>query len=433
MTNDSDPATRERLRALLDRVPVDIGQHLDRLRSGEGALEHGARGVAGPRRVLIAVCALALSFLMIVWLGVAFRSSPRPPLTFPPCTWSVVPSPNYLPVSRYNYLNAVSADAPNDVWAIGAGYVDAEGGTSVSTILHWDGSTWHQVGATGGRLQGISAESPSDVWTIGRTASRFDGSGWQTTTLADPGTKFWNLSAVHAVSPSDVWAVGGTADPGGVGAPLIEHWDGSRWSIIPTTGVPRSPLNGATQAGLSAVSVGPDGTVWAVGEATTTTAGGSQQPLILRGDPSGFATVAAPPPIPGKSVDWLFGVAASVQSAVAVGSYSFTDGYGGRGDAAFALRWDGAAWNESALPAFPDSSRLDGVAYRGDETLAVGSAGGKALILTRSGSSWTQAGTSGSKGTSLQAISVAPDGSVWVVGSRTASGGAQRTLTMRCA
>src|SRR5205085_9958241 len=45
------------------------------------------------------------------------------------------------------------------------------------------------------------------------------------------------LSEVTAISSTDVWAVG--ANPNTVpGQPLIEHWDGKRWRIVP--GAPRT-------------------------------------------------------------------------------------------------------------------------------------------------------------------------------------------------
>ncbi|HEY3902881.1 MAG TPA: hypothetical protein VGM14_03095 [Streptosporangiaceae bacterium] len=53
-----------------------------------------------------------------------------------------------------------------------------------------------------------------------------------------------------ASSPKDAWAA--RAD---FGFPaLTEHWDGTAWQIVPT------PVGG----GVNAVSVGPEGTIWAV-------------------------------------------------------------------------------------------------------------------------------------------------------------------------
>jgi hypothetical protein len=41
------------------------------------------------------------------------------------------------------------------------------------------------------------------------------------------------LSAVSVVSASDVWAVGSSPHANG-GSTLVEHWDGSAWTIVPS-------------------------------------------------------------------------------------------------------------------------------------------------------------------------------------------------------
>src|SRR3954466_4464691 len=66
------------------------------------------------------------------------------------------------------------------------------------------------------------------------------------------------LQAVDAVGPSDVWAVGHYQDFGNVKT-LVEHWNGSVWSIVP------SPNGGEFTNGLlSVAALGPND-VWAVG------------------------------------------------------------------------------------------------------------------------------------------------------------------------
>jgi hypothetical protein len=393
------------------------------------------------RHFLIATCVLALSFLMFVWLGAVFRPTPQRAQTFPPCTWRVVPSPNLFASTRDDNLVSVSADAPNDVWAVGNSSQLREGGANRSMILHWNGSAWSLAYTLTGTARGVSADSPSDVWVVADIRGdhalglRFDGSNWRPTSLADPGTTSWNLAAIHAVAPDDVWAVGGTADLGGSGAPLIEHWDGARWSIVPAVGVPRDEA-GVPNASLTSLAVSADGTVWAVGQATS--AAGSQEPLVLRGGAGGFRVVPTPSPVAGNGSDWLFGVSTSGRGVDAVGSYSSTEGYGGRGDRPLAIAWEGSAWHEDVLPDIPGSWRLFATATRGRQVFAVGSDGisvlskGKTLVLVRSASGWSRVPAPSPAGSSLQAISVAPDGGIWAVGSRRGPGGSARTLTMHC-
>jgi hypothetical protein len=69
--------------------------------------------------------------------------------------------------------------------------------------------------------------------------------------------QFGGVSAVAALSPTNVWAVGaGPGSSGDIPAALIEHWNGTSWSIVSTPSGPRS------LAGMTALS---GGTVIAAG------------------------------------------------------------------------------------------------------------------------------------------------------------------------
>jgi hypothetical protein len=65
-----------------------------------------------------------------------------------------------------------------------------------------------------------------------------------------------DLSAVTAPASNNVWALGVA---GGSSDALVEHWDGTSWSIVPT------PAGVNFIAGAAALS---DGTVIAVGQGT---------------------------------------------------------------------------------------------------------------------------------------------------------------------
>src|SRR5436190_9573578 len=88
------------------------------------------------------------------------------------------------------------------------------------------------------------------------------GSGWQLVRSANPRENHDFFNGVAAVAPDDVWAVGGR-DELSRDHPhdhtLIEHWDGTRWSIV------KSP-NASGASRLDAIAaVGPDD-IWAVGQ-----------------------------------------------------------------------------------------------------------------------------------------------------------------------
>jgi hypothetical protein len=69
--------------------------------------------------------------------------------------------------------------------------------------------------------------------------------------------------SVVAISADDVWAVGWT---GGNSGPitLIEHWNGSTWSVVP------SPNPSATDNHLWGVTALATNNVWAVGDFNAT-------------------------------------------------------------------------------------------------------------------------------------------------------------------
>jgi hypothetical protein len=48
---------------------------------------------------------------------------------------------------------------------------------------------------------------------------------------------FNRFFGVAAVSSNDVWAVGVTSN-GGLSATLVEHWNGTSWTVIPSPNLP---------------------------------------------------------------------------------------------------------------------------------------------------------------------------------------------------
>ncbi|MFL5338332.1 MAG: hypothetical protein ACJ8H8_35485, partial [Geminicoccaceae bacterium] len=132
----------------------------------------------------------------------------------------------------------------------------------------------------------VVAITANDAWAVGATLlensdpldvpliEHWDGTRWSVTpSPIPPGGDDYVLYGVAAGAPNDVWAVG--ADAAGE-AILIEHWDGRRWRIVP--GAPVGPYGGR----LYGVAVLSAGDVWAVGSQISAT--GSPQPLALHWD-----------------------------------------------------------------------------------------------------------------------------------------------------
>jgi hypothetical protein len=184
--------------------------------------------------------------------------------------WSLV-----APASFPGVLYAVVARGPTDVWAVGTENYPGRG-----LIEHWDGITWTATYLRfGAVLRGVAAAGPRTIWAVGQRygrtnpfgdttlTMRFNGNGW--TQVPSPNPLHTNdtdqdwLTSVSVVAPNDAWAVGryGNHDLGPLDQTLVEHWNGSRWSVVPspspggsslTTISGESPRSRRTTSGLSA-------------------------------------------------------------------------------------------------------------------------------------------------------------------------------------
>jgi hypothetical protein len=170
-------------------------------------------------------------------------------------------------------LNGVVDLSPANAWAVGLG----SGG---ALLEHWNGSAWSTVTIpdpdfTPGADESISASSATDVWVVGTTvntttgatsaeALHFNGTAWTVVPMAQPGTNTPTIGAVTAVSATSAWAVGeGIGATSAVGgSTLIEHWNGTSWSIVP------SPTPGAD----------PGSPAWPPADPVTSTPSGATCP-----------------------------------------------------------------------------------------------------------------------------------------------------------
>ncbi len=186
--------------------------------------------------------------------------------------WRVVPSPDVGATSQS--LPGVAAIASDDAWAVG--YYGTSSSDLRTLILHWNGSVWSVVpspnlGAGSNKLESVAAVSANDIWAVGhywseterreRTlAMHWDGHAWSVVPSPIAGAGDNELDGVTAISGDNIWAVGGYFDVrSGRNLALIEHWDGSHWSIVP------NPANGTRPPMLHAAAADHSGTVWAVG------------------------------------------------------------------------------------------------------------------------------------------------------------------------
>jgi hypothetical protein len=239
--------------------------------------------------------------------------------------WSIVASPNVA--SLFNVLTAVSATSARDIWAVG----NSSGINGYQTLIeHWNGSKWSIVAGThAGQLNSVKAISSNNAWAVGNSPAKNSTqtliehwNGFKWSAVASPGTGFPinNLSAVAALSPSNIWAAGdGTSSPApsATYTPLIEHWNGSRWSIV------KSLLQGTSDLVNGVAAVAPNN-IWVVGDyRSSTDPMGPYYTLIEHWNGSKWSVVKSPSP--GSIASDLL-AAARVPNASAIWSVGFIEG-----------------------------------------------------------------------------------------------------------
>jgi hypothetical protein len=280
-------------------------------------------------------------------------------------------------------FEAVSADSPNDVWAVGF-LATTTSPYETSLIAHWNGSAWSvsRSGFAGGWLYGVSAISADDVWAVGyennMTGSfrtlivHWNGAAWSRVAAPSPGGTSGlgaQLTAVTSVSADDVWAVGRyKTDANPYGVRLILHWNGTAWSRVAS---PNPHSTGSELNGVSALSAN---SIWAAGTYCTESAPDCSptglQSLALRWNGTGWPQETTPDP---NGTDTLAAVAAQSSTDVwAVGSGS-VPGAGVPYDTLI-THWNGEDWSQvpSPNPSTDDNFLYAVSADAGNDAWAVG-------------------------------------------------------------
>src|SRR6266516_1015934 len=180
------------------------------------------------------VAAVGLAGLTAIVLGTGAASATSLGVN-PQTTWTIQPTPNRS--NDFNQLSGVSASSASDVWAVGT-FRGPSSFAYKTLIEHFDGTTWRALkspnsGTLNNELNAVSADAGTDAWAVGfhivgsagrALAEHWNGTSWTVVPSPTPlggGT----LAAVAAVSSNDVWAVGAVGD--GDDATLAEHWNGT--------------------------------------------------------------------------------------------------------------------------------------------------------------------------------------------------------------
>jgi hypothetical protein len=128
-------------------------------------------------------------------------------LHFDGTRWTEAPFPGQGRVA------AVWAAAPDDAWAA----IESQ-----NAFFHWDGARWSARSVEpGAQPRSLWGSGPSDLWAAGGSLLHWDGTAWHDLNLTTE-----DLYAAWFATARDGWAVG---DNG-----TILHWDGRRWTRSPS-------------------------------------------------------------------------------------------------------------------------------------------------------------------------------------------------------
>ena len=253
--------------------------------------------------------------------------------------WKSVLSPTLS--GTFHELHGVAAISTSDVWAVG----EESSSSGQALMEHWDGTSWSEVAAPTAGVASVlysvtRVPRTNNLWAVGYYSSNYsnyalleywDGTQW--TIFSSPTIPSNNatLQSVTAFSSTDAWAVGWFNSPTLGEQTLIEHWDGTQWSVIP------SPNTSSSDLLYSVTPVPNTNELWAVG---LDSSGRYERTLIEHWDGSTWSLSSG---VDGTGNNVLFGTVARAVNDV------WSVGYVKNGKSLI-QHWDGVQWSVVAQP-----------------------------------------------------------------------------------
>jgi hypothetical protein len=279
----------------------------------------------------------------------------------------LVEMPVPIPSQEYTILRDVDVRTASDAWAVGHYNAAVGAGTeSRAFATHFDGSSWISTpipspspypGGGNVQLWAVAGVAANDVWAGGTQrmqvnggwvnqqvlVEHWDGSSWSVVDSPLPPTSIgagYGGAHVYDIAPiaaNDVWFVGRWVGPY-PGTPsttpaLTMRWNGSDFELVP------SPVIGASLA-LTALSAVSATDIWAVG---TLSSPSTQYPYVIRWNGSQWSHVIVPP---AGTIQSVVDVVALSASDVWISAYKFTLG----NPAPVLLHYNGTGWTQSTPP-----------------------------------------------------------------------------------
>lgn len=282
-------------------------------------------------------------------------------------TWTVVSTPNAS--TGQNLFIGADALSTTNIWAVGrADHAPAQPFVR-PLAARWNGSSWAIVGtpALAGQLSAVDGSAANNVlavgarevslgggtFTFGPLAERFNGTSWSVVpTPTPPGTVSAILSGVKTFSATNGWAVGSSVLAGSlIGQTLIQQWNGSAWTIVP------SPNPDPFQNVLTDIDGASAGDVWAIGNLGNDGEGNTTAGLVVHWDGKTWEEVK----VPGTTSDGTFNVP-TLQDVIALSAndvwivgraFSWIDFK----MVPIALHWNGSTWQRTVMPTAPNDGQ----------------------------------------------------------------------------
>jgi hypothetical protein len=353
--------------------------------------------------------------------------------TSPP-VFHVVPAPDPDPlaagVSDVGFT-AVSAASATDALAVGPNPTAAT--VQGPFADHWNGKAWagRRLPVPPGRvatLEGVADVAPGDGWAVGFSTTssnsqdrtlieHWNGTSWSIVPSPNPAGGISgsdDLDAIAAVSPTNIWAAGDDFIQGGTINLVFEHYNGVSW-----TAVPPPPGSSGFALGLAALA---SNNVWMVGSIN------SEAPISAHWNGTSWSMVPTPFVSAGPNpIEELTAVTAVSASNL------WASGWVGNVDnqnklEPIMLHWTGSAWSTVSVPnPGSEGTRLNGITSQGaGNVFAVGTTqdnNGSLLTLIEqfNGSSWVaipspDPGMNGSLTDNVLTAAGSAAGIIWAVG-----------------
>ena len=354
------------------------------------------------------LCCAIIALSILAMLSTTAQAAPHktvpPKISPPPASTSVTST-----------LFGIAAVSPESIWTVGTS-INIPAFTGQPLIEHWNGSIWQIVpGPTAPQdefnsLIGVAAITNENVWAVGFSMNttkamgqplieHWNGSIWQI--VPNPITlKSGSLSAITASGPNDIWAVGSTSSTAGTSSePLILHWNGAIWQVVPGA-------NTTESSGLLSVSAVNGNDIWAVGSSAN-----PKKSKILIEHWNGTSWQSVSGLASGMNFDELSSVAALSNHDVWVVGNSFSQPLQVH---PLIEHWNGKNWSTLATSGLPKSFASNAISAKGTDDIWIS---GAATLAHWNGKNWRSISSTSQKGFNLlNAITILAHDNVWAAG-----------------